>query len=73
MNWWKKLPTFWVKIEIKFTFLSSIPSSVRDAVAHLYKEQHENEALFKHFPAVFLNYVVGSSTLFSYALYIFKR
>jgi hypothetical protein len=42
MNWWKKLPTSWVKIAMKFALLNSIPSSVRAAVAHLYREEHEN-------------------------------
>jgi hypothetical protein len=44
MNWRKKLPTFWVRIAMKFALLNSIPCSVRAAVAHLYREQYENEA-----------------------------
>jgi hypothetical protein len=37
---------------MKFILLSSIPSSDRATVAHLYKVQHENEALTKYVPSV---------------------
>jgi hypothetical protein len=37
---------------MKFVLLSSIPSSVRATVAHLYKVQHEYEVLTKYFPSV---------------------
>jgi len=37
---------------MNFILLSSIPSSVRVTVAHLYKAQHENEALTKCFQSV---------------------
>jgi len=52
MHWRKKFPIFWVKTKMKFMLQSNIPSSVRATVAHLFKVQHENEALTKYFPSV---------------------